>query len=418
MQAVMRTYHFTTLVLYYLHRDYLGSITMVTDANGNKEAEYSYTAWGQLRNPTNWQSYNAGNEPTLMFGRGYTGHEHLHAFGLINMNARLYDASIGRFLSPDPYVQAPDFTQNFNRYSYCLNNPLKFTDPDGEIVWAPIIIGAIIGTYMGGTIANDGNFNPIEWDYNSGKTWGYMFGGAVVGGLSGYVGGAIAAIEMPMANTLAVSGASLTNSLGTYAYTGGQTDISISLGVASYNFTQNAWGYLGRKGNTAFVNIGYTFGALANLSDAVSLFSGGGQNIDVNSASTKDDWWGHSSMTDENGNTLVSVGPDSQVQKAATLSDTWKNSIKGVKLWDSYVDDKGTWSTRLNNVSTSAINNYASGMTRWDLLLNSCVGHTTRALMKAGVPTVYAFHPHMLNLQLAIRQVGIYSSPYFYQIPK
>ncbi len=207
-------------------------------------------------------------------------------------------------------MQAPDFTQNFNRYSYALNNPLKFTDPDGEIVWAPIIIGAIIGTYMGGTIANDGNFNPIEWDYNSGKTWGYMFGGAVVGGLSGYVGGAIAAIEMPMANTLAVSGASLTNSLGTYAYTGGQTDISISLGVASYNFTQNAWGYLGRKGNTAFVNIGYTFGALANLSDAVSLFSGGGQNIDVNSASTKDDWWGHSSMTDDKGNTLMSYGPN------------------------------------------------------------------------------------------------------------
>ena len=43
-----------------------------------------------------------------------------------------YDA-LGRFLSPDPYVQAPDFSQNFNRYSYCLNNPLKYTDPDGEI---------------------------------------------------------------------------------------------------------------------------------------------------------------------------------------------------------------------------------------------------------------------------------------------
>ena len=64
-------------------------------------------------------------EPLL--GRGYTGHEHLDWFGLINMNARLYDPSLGRFLSPDPHVQAPDFSQNFNRYSYCLNNPLKYT---------------------------------------------------------------------------------------------------------------------------------------------------------------------------------------------------------------------------------------------------------------------------------------------------
>lgn len=61
---------------------------------------------------------------------------------------------------------------------------------------------------------------------------------------------------------------------------------------------------------------------------------------------------------------------------------------------------------------------YASGITRWDLLLNSCVGHTTRALWCAGVPTIYAFHPHMLNLQLVIRQVGIYSSPFLYQFHK
>jgi hypothetical protein len=51
------------------------------------------------------------------------------------MNARLYDPAVGRFLSPDPYVQAPNFSQNFNRYSYALNNPLKYTDEDGEFFW-------------------------------------------------------------------------------------------------------------------------------------------------------------------------------------------------------------------------------------------------------------------------------------------
>ena len=97
--------------------------------------ELSYDPWGRLRNPATQQVYAVGSEPTLFLGRGYTGHEHLTAFGLINMNARLYDPAVGRFLSPDPYVQMPDFTQNFNRYSYCLNNPLIYTDPDGEIVW-------------------------------------------------------------------------------------------------------------------------------------------------------------------------------------------------------------------------------------------------------------------------------------------
>jgi len=213
----------------------------------------------------------------------------------------------------------------------------------------------------------------------------------------------------------------LINSVGTWAYTGGQTPITMSLGIASYDFTNGTFGYLGKKGNKWYENLGYGFGALANLSDMVSLFRGGAQNIKVNSASTKDghEWWGHSSITDENGNTMVSVGPNSQVQKASGLSETWRNSIKGADVdWNTYLGEKGTWSVDLNNVSTTALRKYASNIIRWDLLLNSCVGHTTRALWAAGVPTIYLFHPHMLNLQLLIRQLGMLSSPYLYQIPK
>lgn len=70
-------------------------------------------------------------QPELLLGCGYTGHEHLPWFGLINMNARLYDPATRRFLNPDPVVQLPDNTQSYNRYSYCLNNPLRYTDPTG-----------------------------------------------------------------------------------------------------------------------------------------------------------------------------------------------------------------------------------------------------------------------------------------------
>jgi uncharacterized protein (TIGR02594 family) len=48
------------------------------------------------------------------------------------MNARLYDPLLAHVVSPDNYVQAPDYTQSYNRYSYCINNPLKYTDPSGN----------------------------------------------------------------------------------------------------------------------------------------------------------------------------------------------------------------------------------------------------------------------------------------------
>lgn len=125
----------------YICRDYLGSITHITNASGTLRQELSYDAWGRLRNPANQALYEVGKEPVLLFGRGYTGHEHLSMFGIINMNARLYDPVVGRFLSADPYIQNPYSSQNFNRYSYCLNNPLKYTDQNGEFLWT--ILNAI-----------------------------------------------------------------------------------------------------------------------------------------------------------------------------------------------------------------------------------------------------------------------------------
>ena len=131
--ALLRDYGESSWQLVHVLRDNLGSITHVIDTTGVVLQELAYTAWGQLRDPLTASVYSPDNQPELLLGRGYTGHEHLPWFGLINMNARLYDPAVGRFLSPDPIIQTPDNTQNFNRYSYCMNNPLKFTDPDGEL---------------------------------------------------------------------------------------------------------------------------------------------------------------------------------------------------------------------------------------------------------------------------------------------
>ena len=52
---------------------------------------------------------------------------------LINMNGRMYDPIVGRMLSPDIVIQDEQNSQAYNRYSYCFNNPLKYTDPSGYI---------------------------------------------------------------------------------------------------------------------------------------------------------------------------------------------------------------------------------------------------------------------------------------------
>ena len=114
---------------YYTLRDHLGSIIAIVDQDGNVQQQLSYDAWGRRRDPTTW-NYNA-NLPTPLTSKGFTGHDHLDNFKLINMGGRMYDPVIGRFLNPDIIVQFPENPQSYNRYSYALNNPLKFTDPSG-----------------------------------------------------------------------------------------------------------------------------------------------------------------------------------------------------------------------------------------------------------------------------------------------
>lgn len=133
--------------LNYLLRDHLGSVTHVIDANGTVLQELSYDAWGQLRNPETHVTYRQGKAPEPLFERGYCGHEHLEPFGLVNMNARLYDSVLGRFLSPDPFVQQKDNSQNYNSYSYCMNNPLKYVDKSGKLFGFSLLWGLLETVY-------------------------------------------------------------------------------------------------------------------------------------------------------------------------------------------------------------------------------------------------------------------------------
>jgi RHS repeat-associated protein len=177
--AVVMTKSGTDQVFYIL-KDNLGSWTTITDEEGFVQQRLSYDAWGNLRDPDTW---SGGFSDTPMFDRGFTGHEHLYSFGLINMNGRMYDPVVSSFLSVDQYVQNPSNSQNFNRYAYCLNNPLRYVDPNGELWWEAAIVGAIIGSFSNAAAqVMSGNVNT------SGQFWVAAGIGAISGGLGSLFG--------------------------------------------------------------------------------------------------------------------------------------------------------------------------------------------------------------------------------------
>lgn len=203
--AIRETGNNTTRMLY-LHHDHLGSVIAYSDASGNLVQELSYDAWGRRRDPATWQYYNNASDAQAVNPWGFSGHEHIDLFELVNMDGRMYDSMTGRFLSPDPYVQAPDFTQSLNRYSYCLNNPLSLIDPtgyswlgdnwkslvaaavgiavsvvtlgSGSSVGVAILAGAAGGAAgaLTGALLNGSNFGQLAKSTLTGAFWGAVSG--------------------------------------------------------------------------------------------------------------------------------------------------------------------------------------------------------------------------------------------------
>lgn len=166
---------------YYVLTDNIGSVSVVTDYMGNIVNRYYYTAWGGRVRTDNGEYDHAtyfGDEGGDVTDRGYTCHEHLTPLNLIDMNGRIYDPVLARFLSPDPYIQAPDFTQNYNRYAYCLNNPFKYTDPSGEWALLDDVIAAVVGGVINLTV------NLIQGNVKDPGHGFALFGVGAAGGLA------------------------------------------------------------------------------------------------------------------------------------------------------------------------------------------------------------------------------------------
>ncbi len=295
-----------------VHRESF-SITAITDASGNLLESLSYDPWGRRRIATDWTDYNI---TSTLFDRGFTGHEHLDHFGLINMNGRVYDPFLARFLSPDPYVQAPDYSQNFNRYSYAFNNPLKYTDPDGE--WAHLVVGAAIGGFAN-WLANGAQFNA--------KGLGYFGVGALAGGLSAGIGAGVGAA---LAGNAAAGGGFAAGFMGTAAISS-TGFVAGAISGAAAGFTNGLVSGTGnqliegKKFGDAFVNGGLAQAWRQGLGGAAV----GGIMGSIDAILNKEDW-----LTGSTKKGYAFTDGDNVFSESGLLND------KGIKLNDSYAPQK------------------------------------------------------------------------------
>ena len=288
---------------YYVYKDHLGSINTITDVSGNIVAEQNFDAWGRNRNPVDGTYLNIPINPEWLF-RGFTGHEHLPQFGLINMNARCYDPVVGKLISPDNYVSNPFATQAYNRYSYANNNPLLFTDPDGNFPWfVPLIFGAVnLGCDL---LANNGKMTigEIALSFGTGAVGGVLAASGA-GGIA-TVGGAFLSAGVSQLNRFLPQ-------IPVYQSDGFSLSISPMIAFGSHGFSAGA--SINAVASIGDVTLGasYGFGSNSGMNDlggigGPSSFSNWGVS---GGASINSTYYGASWSTNKftSGNTNQSVG--------------------------------------------------------------------------------------------------------------
>jgi len=197
----LKNYTETSGSFKFLHKDYLGSILAISDEAGNKLEQRHFDAWGnvthlKIGNNATITDRNTFKNTEWILDRGYTSHEHLKEVEIIHMNGRLYDPLLRRFLNADENIQDPTNTQNYNKYGYVMNNPLMYSDPSGEFIFAffaflPVFWGTVATAAVIGSMVGVGMYiiqAAITGNYSINGLTKAMLMGAVTGAISGGLG--------------------------------------------------------------------------------------------------------------------------------------------------------------------------------------------------------------------------------------
>jgi hypothetical protein len=328
---------------------------------------------------------------------------------------------LGRFLQPDSVLDG------LNRYTYCGNNPVVYSDPTGHFItslftggttlWLDAMLwGAALGSYGGYQVGQAAGASGWELA-------GYTLAGAVIGGVAGVAGSAVATSGIPMANTLGLMTSSAVNSAGMYGLSGGQTDFTVSFGVGNYNFSRGEFGYLGKEGNSWLDNLGYALGGTANLPDVVSLF-GGGTRVDA--ITEKNDPISHAAVVNSKEGINISVGPGDPpyFDKNQGIVDKVEGLFKNTrgKIWRNHASDGLGQAYPVINVNKGLLSHFSDeiaagsnligGPLRYQAIGFSCTSYASRALWAAGIVNI-GVHPYLWQASLALRQTGILADPYW-----
>lgn len=164
-----------------VYADHLGSVEAVSDGNGANVVQYSYDAWGKARPTSGTCAYVSpawGSCSATLPGKttGYTGHENLTDVCLVDMEGRVYDPDLGRFMSADPM-------QGGDRYIYVTDNPLSLSDPSGYFANGEAGVGQAISD-IGPLLSTIQPFCGVWCTAAAEAVGGYMQGGNdLTGGL-------------------------------------------------------------------------------------------------------------------------------------------------------------------------------------------------------------------------------------------
>ncbi len=116
---------------YFLLYNGEGDVTALSDRNGNLVEKYYYDAFGNVLETVDAanQAITPGKSKSTLKYRGY---EYDEETKLYYLNCRMYDPAIARFLQEDTYRGQANDPLSLNLYSYCVNNPIRYTDPTGH----------------------------------------------------------------------------------------------------------------------------------------------------------------------------------------------------------------------------------------------------------------------------------------------
>ncbi len=141
----------STHVGYYYHQDQLGSSSVLSGNTGSQLEINAYYPFGRTQTATPQAVFKVSNQ--------FTGQVKDEETGLYYYNARYYDPELGRFIQADTIIPDLSNPQSYNRYAYVLNNPLRYTDPDGH---GPKEWAQAVGQFGGGVFVGTVNVvNPV-----------------------------------------------------------------------------------------------------------------------------------------------------------------------------------------------------------------------------------------------------------------